>query len=184
MVKKARGGYTLIEVLVVVAILGIMSGVGANLILQVNRFFILTRTRADLQRESRSAMYVITRELRQGQSNSIVLDRASATMPFYSRVAFTKPSGDRYTFYQNGNLLCQAVNATVFTLSSGGNVVCKVNAPGQAQTLSTHLSYVGFSFPRSDDMTIVSVSMTLQENIYQGRQKALHMASEKVQVMN
>ncbi len=43
---------------------------------------------------------------------------------------------------------------------------------------------MAFTFPRSDQLSILSVSMTLQENIYQGRTKALHMASEQVQVMN
>ena len=33
-------------------------------------------------------------------------------------------------------------------------------------------------------MTIVSVSLTLQTSIYGGQTKALHMASEKVQVMD
>ena len=33
-------------------------------------------------------------------------------------------------------------------------------------------------------MDIISVSMTLQESIYEGKVKALHMASEKVRVMD
>lgn len=166
MVKKnPRAGYSLMEVLVVVAILGIMSGVGANVILQTNRFFLLTRTRGDLQREARSSMYVITRELRQAVSTSIVIDRQSATQPFYSRISFTTIDGRSFSFYQNGNKLIQ---------TAGTN----------NSTLSSHVQYMAFSFPRSDDLTILSVSMTLQEAIYQGRSKALHMASEKVQVMN
>jgi hypothetical protein len=51
-------------------------------------------------------------------------------------------------------------------------------------TLSKNLAYLAFTFPRSDDMTIVSVSMTLKESIYGGMTKALHMASERVRVMN
>jgi prepilin-type N-terminal cleavage/methylation domain-containing protein len=181
MVKKNRAGYTLIEVLVVVAILGIMSGVGANLILQVNRIFIMTRSRSDLQRESRGAMYIVTRELRQAVSSSIVIDRASTAQPFYSRITFTTLAGTTYTFYQNGNLLCEATKATGYTIAQG----CKVTGVGaNSSQLSNHVGYLAFTFPRSDDLTIMSVSMTLTENIYQGRVKSLHMASEKVQVMN
>jgi prepilin-type N-terminal cleavage/methylation domain-containing protein len=166
MVKRGRGaGYTLIEVMLVVAILGIMSTVGARLLLQANRFFILTKTRGDLQKEARAIMYVITRELRQAQSATIILDRQSAAQPFYSRITFTKVSGTTMSFRQNGTQLQQVV----------GN---------QTMTLSKNLSYLAFTFPRSDDMTIVSVSMTLQEAIYQGQKKALHMAAEKVRVMN
>ena len=164
MVKRRSNGYTLVEILITIAILGVLSGVAAQVILQVNRFFILTRVRLDLQREARAAMYVITRELRQARSTSIVVDQVNG-QPYYSRITFTKIQGQSVSFYQ-----------------SGGNLIQKVG--NQSTTLSTHLIYLGYTFPRSEDMSIISVSMTLQETIYQGRQKALHMASEKVQVMN
>jgi hypothetical protein len=139
--------------------------------LQANRYFIFTRTKGDLQRESRAAMYVMTRELRQAVSNSIVIDRASATQPFYSRVTYQKVgAATTTTFAQNG------VNLVMYQ----GN--CLVTACQKA--LATDLLYLAVTFPQSDDMTIISVSMTLQENIYQGQTRALHMASEKVQVMN
>jgi hypothetical protein len=149
----------------VVAILGIMSSVGANLLLQTNRFFILTRTRGDLQREARSAMYVMTRAIRQAQAQSITIDRAATNQPYYSRITFTKIQGTTMSFQQNGNQLVQVV----------GN---------KQIAISKHLRYLAFSFPRSDDLSNLSVSVTLEESIYQGRTKALHMASEKVQVMN
>lgn len=169
MVKRIsrRRGYTLIEMMLVVVILGILASVGAKMLLQVNRYFIMAKTKADIQREARAAMYVITRELRQAKSSTIVVDNASS-QPFYSRISFTKFDGKKnptLTFWQNGNQLIQTIN--------GGQIV-----------LSNHLQYMAFAFPRSDDMTILSVAMTLQENIYQGRSKALHMASEQVQVMN
>jgi prepilin-type N-terminal cleavage/methylation domain-containing protein len=166
MVKgRGRAGYSLIEIMLVVAILGIISTVGANLLLQTNRYFIFTRTRLDLQREARSAMYVMTRELRQAQSQSIVMDRLSVSQPFYSRITFTKIQGNTLTFQQSGNQLqmLDGVKKTVLT---------------------KNLRYLAFTFPRSDDLTILSVSVTLEEAIYQGQKKALHMASEKVQVMN
>ena len=163
--RLRRRGFTLIEIMMAVAIIGIIASVGASVLLQINRYFILTRTRTDLQKEARAAMYVITRELRQAQSNTIILDRASTSQPYYSRITFTKIQGTTMTFQQNGNKLQKVVgNSTI--------------------TLTDHLSYLAFTFPRSDTMTILSVSMTLVENIYQGRTKALHMASEEVQVMN
>ena len=166
MVKPTgRSGYTLPEVMVTVAIVGILAGMGASMMVQINRYFIMSRTRLDLQREARATMYVITRNLRQAKASTIVIDRTSTSQPFYSRITFTKEQGTSITFQQNGDKLEQVV----------GN---------KTRTLSKNLRYMAFTFPRSDDMGIVSVSMTLQGLIYQGRLKALHMASEKVQVMN
>ncbi len=166
MVKlKSRAGYTLPEVLMTVAIVGILSGMGASMLLQINRYFIMSRTRLELQREARAIMYIVTRSLRQAQSTTITIDRQSTSQPFFSRITFTKEQGVTMTFQQNGANLEQIV----------GN---------KTRILSKNLRYVAFTFPRSDNMGIVSVSMTLQQTIYQGRTKALHMASEKVQVMN
>lgn len=162
---KSRAGYTMPEVLVTVAILGILSGMGASMLLQINRYFIMSRTRLELQREARAIMYVVTRSLRQAQASTITIDRQSATQPFFSKITFTKEQGTTMTFQQNGGNFEQIV----------GN---------KTRVLSKNLRYLAFTFPRSDNMDIISVSMTLQQAIYQGRSKALHMASEKVQVMN
>ena len=171
MVKRGRrAGYSLMEVMMVVAILGIISSVGAGLLLQANRFFIFTKTKGDLQRQSRASMYVITRELRQAQANTIVIDRLGVGQPFYSRITFAKVGGSTLSFMQNGKKLLMVPN---------GCLVASCQ-----KVLADNLLYLAITFPRSDDLTIVSVSMTLQENIYQGRTKALHMASERVQVMN
>ncbi len=158
-----RGGYTLVEVMLVVAILGIIASVGANMLLQVNRYFILSQARLDVQKEARAAMYVMTRELRQAQSNTIIIDQAPS-QPYYSRITF-EVNTTTMTFEQQGNELIQSVK--------GGQIV-----------LSKNLEYLAFTFPRSDDITILSVSVTLKKEIYQGRSKAIHMASEQVQVMN
>jgi prepilin-type N-terminal cleavage/methylation domain-containing protein len=166
MVTRARrAGYSLVEVMMAVAILGIISTVGATMMLNANRYFILTKTRNDLQKEARAALYVMTRELRQGQANTIIIDRLSNTQPFYSRIRFTTMSGVATTYEQSGNKLIMIQGA-------------------HSNTLSTHVQYMAFTFPRSDLLSILGVSMTLQENIFQGRTKALHMASQQVQVMN
>lgn len=160
-----RFGFTLIEAMLTVAVVGILATMSSQILLQVNRYFIMSRTRLDLQREARAVMYVVTRELRQAQSDSIVIDRATASQPFYSRITFTKVQGTTMAFQQNGTNLVMTVGT-------------------KTKTLSKSVRYLAFSFPRSDQLSIVSVSLTLEELIYQGRRKALHMASEKVQVMN
>lgn len=163
--RRTRAGFTLIEAMLTVAIVGILATVGARLLIQVNRYYMMTKTRVELQREARSIMYVVSRSLHQAQSNTISIDRASATQPFYSKISFIKIQGDTMTFEQNGKNFVQI-------------------AGSKTTTLSRNVRYLAFTFPRSDDLTIISVSLTLEQDIYEGQTKALHMASEKVRVMN
>ena len=113
------------------------------------------------------------RELRQAHSNSIVISSATGGGG-YSKIWFTKEqtadnvTSSTMTFQQEGTVLYQLM---------GGDSANK-------RVLTKNLNYLAFSFPNTGDMGIISVSMTLQKNIYEGRTKALHMASEKVQVMN
>ncbi|MBU4491319.1 MAG: prepilin-type N-terminal cleavage/methylation domain-containing protein [Euryarchaeota archaeon] len=160
-----RRGVTLMELLMVVAIISVLFGVAAPILNQANKHFILSRAKVELQQEARSLMYVFTRNLRQARSDSILINRANSNQPFYSKITFTKEQGDTLVFQQEGQSLYQVIN-------------------GVKRVLSKNLCYLAFTFPRSDDMGIISVSMTLRKNIYEGRTKALHVASEKVRVMN
>ena len=166
-----RKGVTLMEMLVVVGIVSTLFTVAAPIMLQANRQFIMVRTKVELQQEARGVMYIITRALRQAQSDSIVISRANASQPYYSKITFTTEQSsttyvsNTFVFQQEGTVLYQLLNA-------------------QKRVLSKNLNYLAFTFPRSDDMGMISVSITLQKNIYEGRTKALHMASEKVRVVN
>jgi len=125
----------------------------------------MTRAKVELQQEARATMYIITRALRQSSAASITISRANSSQPFYSKITFTKQQGETMAFQQEGVTLYQLIN-------------------GHRRVLSRNLDYLAFTFPRSDDMGIISVSLTLKKGIYEGRSKALHMASEKVRVMN
>lgn len=160
-----RKGVTLMEMLIVVGIVSMLFAVAAPILLQANRQFIMVRTKIELQQEARGIMYVVTRNLRQAQEDSIIISRANANQPFFSKITFTKEQGTTLVFQQEGTVLYQIIG-------SGKRV------------LSRNLAYLAFTFPRSDEMGIISVSITLRKSIYEGRTKALHMASEKVRVMN
>jgi len=160
-----RRGVTLMELLMVSAIVSVVAAVAAPILLQANRQFILVNTRLQLQQEARGIMYVITRNLREAQSDHITISRLNSNQPFYSQITFTKEQGNVMVFQQQGTTLYQVIG-------------------GSPRVLSRNLAYLAFTFPRSDDMGIISVALTLRKNIYEGRTKALHMASEKVRIMD
>jgi len=163
--KHARGGFTLVEAMLTVAIVGILFAVGAVLLKQTNRYFLTVKSRTQLQSEARSILYVITRELRQAQSVTIVIDRMSSSQPYYSRITFVKQQGTAMTFQQNGNQLQQQWD-------------------GHTEILSNNVRYLAFTLPHSDDLAVISVALTLQIPTYSGHAETVSMASEQVQVMN
>jgi len=150
--------------LIAIAIVGIVAMAAPQVITQTTKVFILGRAKLQLQAEARAAMYLLTRELRQAQSTTIVIDQAN-NQPYYSRIQFTKIQGTNVTIAQSGSSLL---------LTIGNDIT----------SLSKNLVFLSFTFPHSDDMTLVSVALTLQQQIYGGAFKALHMASERVRVMN
>lgn len=167
MVRKKRG-YTLLEMLMTVAILGVVSATAAPLLVQMTNFWRLTTARFSIQRDVRVSIDTINRFTRQGLSNSVVIDRAAGQPPF-SRITFNYygPSGDTQpiSFYQSGNKLLMLNN-------------------GKETMLSSNLGYIGFTYPRSDDVSIISVAMTMQSPTYRGGKKALQLSIQKVRIMN
>jgi len=151
--------------MIVVAIMGSLAVIGPNLYKNVRRFFFLSNARLELQRTARTTLSLITRQLHQGVSSSISISRASAGQPYYSQITYSDINSRQIKLYQNGKKLMMVVNSST-------------------KTLTSDLRYLAFALPRSEDMGIVSVSVTLEKSTYEGKTKALHMASERVRVMN
>ena len=166
---RHRNGYTLIEIMLTVAIMAIVATAVPRLFTNVYRFMRLSVARAEIQKNARMTLSNINRALRQARASSIVVDQLSG-MPPYSRIAFSryKPDGstEDVSYYQNGNNLYLSVGG------AGGRMVAE------------DLRYIAFSYPQSDDSTIISISVSFERATYEGGTKALQMAIEKVRVMN
>lgn len=162
--KRQRLGYTLTEMMIVVAIMGIVSSTGPLLLTQLQNFYLMTTARNEIERDARASLDTINRYLRQARDSTIVIDTPSGQGP-YSRIRFTHIDGRSMEFRQSGANLMQVI---------GNNT----------STISRNVVYIAFTFPRTDDPTIVSVSMTMGKSIQLGRRKVLELTIQKVRVMN
>jgi prepilin-type N-terminal cleavage/methylation domain-containing protein len=159
-----RRGYTLTELMIVVAIVGTVSSVGPLLLTQMQNFYLMTTARNEIERDARNSLDIINRMVRQGVNGTMVIDTPSSQGP-YSRIRFKHVDGRYIEFRQNGSKLLMVVNNTTSTLTS-------------------NLVYISFTFPRSDNPTIVSVSLTMGKAIQLGRRKVLELTIQQVRVMN
>ena len=167
---KDRKGYTLTEALITVAITGILAAVGAPIMVNMTNFWRQTTARNNIQRDVRVSLDTMNRYLRQAQGGTIVIDQVT-NQPPWSRISFTDEANQSIAFYQTGNKL-------MFSLQGSTHTAAAVS------TLSTNLGYIAFTYPKTDDTTILSVAVTMQSPTYLGGLKALQLSIQKVRIMN
>ena len=73
--KKKKPGYTLMELMIVVAIMGIVLLSAPRIFKNAFRFVRLSFARAEIQKNARGSLGNINRELRQAVASSIVIDQ-------------------------------------------------------------------------------------------------------------
>lgn len=164
MAIKPRKGYTLMEVMMTVAILGIVGGMAVPMMMNMTNFWRQTTARNAIQRDVRTTLDLINRFARQAVSSTLVID-AAPNQPSCSRVTYTSIQGETVSFYQSGNKLYMSL-------------------AGKTSMLTENLAYVAFTFPRTDDTTLLSVAITAQAATYRGGKKALQLSIQKVRIMN
>ena len=158
-----RSGFTLTEMMLVVAILGLVALSGPTLMTQIIRFYQLHNAKIEIQRDARVGLDIINRFLRQALSYTVTVDQITGQPP-HSRISFTTVDGRDMIFYQQGLTLFQVADSTT--------------------AISNNLRYIAFTYPRSDDPSIISVAMTMEKATFQGSFKALELSIEKVRIMN
>jgi|GEM_PF-410341 len=157
-------GFTLIEAMIVITILGILITVGPNLLNDVNKFFFLNDARIEIQREIRVIMDLMNRNIRQSLPDTVVVSEDSGQPP-YSKISFTTLDGRNVIYKQNGRQLISIVD-------------------NNQKVLSENLYYLAFTYPQTDVNTVISISLTLQKRTFESKTTAIQMAITKVRIMN
>jgi prepilin-type N-terminal cleavage/methylation domain-containing protein len=101
-----KSGYSLIELMMVVGLVGLTITVGATLLRQGSLFFAGEDARMTLQSEGRVIVKTILKNLRQAKASTVVVDQNTGQPP-YSKISFVTISGSTFTYAQNGSVLIQ-----------------------------------------------------------------------------
>jgi prepilin-type N-terminal cleavage/methylation domain-containing protein len=160
-----KKGWTLVEVLIVVTMIGVLSLSVSSIFYNIWQFYKMSYAQKELQEEARVIMELITRNLRNGISDTIVISRYDATQPYYSKIDFNTIDSSRVSYYQIDRTLYQEID-------------------GNKKVLSKNVTYFAITPSKTYELNIISVAITLEKEVYELKKKALHMASEKVMVMN
>ena len=80
MIKKNRRGMSLTEMMVVIAMMGVIFSLGAQIMIQFNRYMSLSKVRINLQRDARVIFSIINRNLRQAKVSTVTLPIAILTI--------------------------------------------------------------------------------------------------------
>lgn len=171
---KIKRGYTLMEVMLVVAIMGVLVLAAPRTFIRVYQFVQQLTARVEIQKNARGALANINRDLRQAVGDTIEVDELPGQPP-HSRIKFKKfnsSGGQNWAFYyQQGTQLYQAAGDVNGVMMTG-------------KLVAGNLRYIAFTYPRTDDDGIISISITFEKATYEGGTKALQMAVEKVRIMN
>lgn len=166
MVRRPGRGVTLIELLIVVAILGLVVALWPRILMQCAVFWRMNRARLETTRDARNGMEVIISKLRQASASSVLVDELPGHPP-YSRITFLI-GGSQFRFWQDGLRLMMSKD-------------------GVEHPMSDNLRTLTFSYPDLSKPELVAISITMEQRVFSGRSgevKAVRLASEKVRILN
>ncbi|OGR40322.1 MAG: hypothetical protein A2X29_06805 [Elusimicrobia bacterium GWA2_64_40] len=171
---KIKRGYTLMEMMLVVAIMGVLILAAPRTFIKTYQFVQLLTARVEIQKNARGALANINRDLRQAMGDTIEVYEMPGQPP-HSLIKFKKYDsygGQKWVYYyQQGTQLYQAAGDLNGVMLAG-------------KLIANNLRYIAFTYPRTDDDGIISISITFEKATYEGGTKALQMAVEKVRIMN
>jgi prepilin-type N-terminal cleavage/methylation domain-containing protein len=164
MVSRRRG-YTLVELMITSAIVALLASLGASLLMKINVFFSQSMAKIETQRDLRNIMDLMTREIRQGKSSTVVLSRNDASQPPYSKITYQKVSGETISFWQSGRSFFMGKS-------------------GQSTLMTNNLRSLIFSYPSTDNSSLITVQLSMEKPGGSRGNYGLQMGGETVRILN
>ena len=162
-------GLTIIELLITTAIIGIISLVLAQMYFQGFRTWRQNKARIDVQRDARTMLDLINKNLRQAQAGTITISRNSAGDPPCSKISFIglqRGTTAQMSYYQNGLKLYHSIGC------------------GEAHQLGKNVRVLSFATMESGDEASVNIGLCLEEKTYAEGTKTSKLSVQIVRIMN
>jgi len=169
-INGLQAGFTLAEIMVTVAIVGILGLVGTNLVSSAYKAWRLSEARTEAQRDARTTLTLMQKFVKQASAASLAMDSLNASEPPYSRLQFSTPGGDVYQFYQQ----------------QGAVVMARTPVSGTATTtvLAKNLRYMAFSYANTNQPNLVNVATCFEVKTLSAQSKDFFMSLEKIEIEN
>ena len=151
---KGKDGFTLIEIILVLVIIGILAGILIEPFRQGVKSYIGIETRADLTSQAREATVRIVREMRNIQKKAN--DKPNITSADATSITFVDNRGITISFSLSGSTVLRDTNILADKLSSLDFRYFKGD--------NTALTTFPLSAADLDDVRRILVILTLQEN--------------------
>ncbi len=149
-------GFTLVEIILVIVILGIVAGTFVRYLQAGNRMFDQVNGRKELLQEGRAALLRVVREIRQVRSSADVIFADTENFSFYGvddnryRISFSGTPGDDLMFGRglNEQILASDVDSLAFEyVKSDGTAAVPLVSPNETDifrvTISLRLAKMG-----------------------------------------
>jgi prepilin-type N-terminal cleavage/methylation domain-containing protein len=167
---KNHRGVTLVELMIVVAVLGVVSTGVYSILSKGMQLWQMSKTRAEVEAEVRTVLDILGKDLREAQEATVVIDSENVSQPPYSKISFTDVNGASKSFYQIGrNLYLDTASGTSTLMRSLRNIM---------------FAFAETSRPGEDEYAVLTVSLCAEGQYWGGQTRVYHMNLEKIRIMN
>lgn len=142
--KKSNKGVTTIELMVGVAIMGILSLVLPKVFLQFTKHITSTSVNMDVDTDARVTLHNLRQFLQSARRSTIVIDQLPTEAP-YSRIQFKNTDGVTMALYKSGYDFMHVVNGSTHTI------------------LRDSLKSLCFAYPDLRDDKLITVAVSVRK---------------------
>jgi type II secretory pathway pseudopilin PulG len=158
-----RRGFTIVEQMVAVSMIGCMTVTASQVLLQSFRCWRTQQTSLEVERDARVALDAVESALRGAVPESVVIKSLNPAAPPYSRIEFTDARGRAVRIYQTGRDLFIARD-------------------GVSARLARDVHALAFAYPETGEAGLLAVALSLEKPALSGNNRGLMLSVQRMRV--